>query len=232
MSVIALIGQKGGTSKTTIAINIAAELLRRGSRVLLVDADPQGTARTWAEVAAQGGHAAPTTVAMGATMHRPDQLPKLSSSHDVTVIDCPPRHGDVQRSALMVADIALLPCCPGYADAWALARTIELIDEARTVHPALQVAIVLTRLQSRTAISRTIRAALAETGLPILQASLGQRIAFTEFLGSGEGVTSYAPRDAAAGEIHALVDELLVFSKGENTHVQEASAGHSAQASG
>jgi chromosome partitioning protein len=67
----AFAGQKGGAGKSTMAIAVAAELMARGSKVLLVDADPQGTATTWTEVAAEAGHATPTLVAMGANMHRP-----------------------------------------------------------------------------------------------------------------------------------------------------------------
>ena len=63
--IVAIAGHKGGTGKTTIAATIAAELQARGHSVLLVDADPQGTAITWAEMAERAGHEGPTTVAMG-----------------------------------------------------------------------------------------------------------------------------------------------------------------------
>lgn len=63
--------------------------MARGHRVLLVDADPQGSARTWADVAAEAGHATPTVIAMGAQMHKPGQLDEIVGTYDVTVIDCP-----------------------------------------------------------------------------------------------------------------------------------------------
>ena len=107
--IVALAGQKGGAGKSTLAVCLAVEALERGERVLLVDADPQGTARTWVEVAAEGGQTVPTSITMGASMHRDGQLRALAAGFALTLIDCPPRHGEIQRAALMVADRVLIP---------------------------------------------------------------------------------------------------------------------------
>ncbi|MBK6534157.1 MAG: AAA family ATPase [Deltaproteobacteria bacterium] len=211
--IVALTGQKGGVGKSTLAICIAAELLARRHKVLLVDADPQGTARTWAEVAAELGQPLPSVVSMGATMHRPEQLPTVGQGYDDVVIDCPPRHGDIQRSALMVADVALLPCGPSSADAWALAASIDLINEARSLRPELEVRIVITRKQGRTALGRSAREELTKSGIDLMKTEIGYRVAFAESLGAGLGVTAYAPRDAAASETRALVSELLLWER-------------------
>lgn len=211
--IVALTGQKGGVGKSTLAICLAAELLHRRHKVLLVDADPQGTIRTWGEVAAEAGRALPSIVSMGSTMHRPEQLPTVRQGYDDVIIDCPPRHGDIQRSALMVADVALLPCGPSSADAWALAASIDLINEARALRPELEVRIVITRKQVRTALGRAAREELAKSGIELMKSELGYRIAFAEALGAGQGVTTYAPRDAAAEETRALVGELLAWEK-------------------
>ncbi len=219
--IFALTGQKGGVGKSTVAISLAAEFLHRGHGVLLVDADPQGTARTWGDVASEAGHPLPTIVAMGATMHRPDQLARAAQGYDTVVIDCPPRHGEIQRSALMVADVALLPCGPSAADAWALTTSVELVQEARTLRPGLCACVVITRKQGRTTLGRSARDLLVEGGLPVLKTELGYRVAFAEALGAGLGVTTYAPRDPAAAELRALADEVLAL---ETRHGQKARA--------
>jgi chromosome partitioning protein len=211
--IVALTGQKGGVGKSTLAIGIASELLVRRHKVLLVDADPQGTIRTWGEVAAEAGQPMPSIVSMGSTMHRAEQLPTVRMGYDDVVIDCPPRHGDIQRSALMVADMAILPCGPSSADAWALAASIDLINEARALRPELEVRIVITRKQGRTALGRSAREELTKSGIELLKSELGYRVAFAESLGMGQGVTTYAPRDAAAEETRALVNELLLWEK-------------------
>jgi chromosome partitioning protein len=223
--IIALTGQKGGIGKSTTAVNLAVAALARGRRVLVVDADPQGTVRTWGEVASEAGQRTPTIVAMGATMHRTGQLGAVAPSYDLTIIDCPPRHGEVSRSALMVADVAIFPCGPTAVDAWALAGAVEVFEEARALRDGLSGCVLITRKQGRTAIAKSARAALETSGLPVLATELGHRVAYQEALAAGKGVTSHAPRDAAAKEIFSLLDELEAFH-----HAQEASRGFAAEA--
>ncbi|MRG97426.1 ParA family partition ATPase [Polyangium spumosum] len=223
--IIALTGQKGGIGKSTTAVSLAVAALARGKRVLLVDADPQGTVRTWGEVASEAGQATPTIVAMGAQMHRPGQLDSVSPAYDLTIIDCPPRHGEISRAALMVADIAVFPCGPTAADAWALASAIEVFREASALRDKLAGCVLITRKQGRTALAKSARAVLETSGLPVLGAELGFRVAYQEAIAVGKGVTTYAPRDASAREIHQLLDELTRFH-----HGQEASRGFAPQA--
>jgi chromosome partitioning protein len=223
--IVAFAGQKGGVGKSTTAVCLAVAALERGSRVLLVDADPQGTVRTWGEVAAERRRPAPTVVAMGASMHKAGQLGALAASYDVTFIDCPPRHGEVQRSALMVADMVVLPCGASAADAWALATSLEVVREARAMRDELLACVLITRKQGRTALGKAARKVLESTGLPVLDTELGSRIAYQEALAAGQGITNYAARDAGTREIFDLLDEL-----GRLFHGQEASGRFVAQA--
>lgn len=214
---IALVGQKGGVGKSTVAVCLAAHALERGARVLLVDADPQGTVRTWGDVASEQGRAMPTVVAHGATMHRPDQLPRLAKGFDVVLVDTPPRAGDVQRSALMFADVVLLPCGPSAPDAWALASTLELVREAATLRPELAAYVLLTRVQRGTELGRTARTVLEESGFPVLATELGHRVAYQEALAAGLGVTTYAPTSDAAHEVRRLYTEVMANGKTART---------------
>lgn len=207
--IVALAGQKGGAGKSTLAVCLAVEALTRGRRVLLVDADPQGTARTWAEVAAELDRPAPTTISMGASMHRDGQLRALATGYDLTLIDCPPRHGDIQRAALMVADRVLIPCGPSAAEVWALTDTLNLLGEAQTLRPELIAHGVLTKIQPRTEVATGGRRALEGSALPVLESRCGFRVAYQESLAGGEGVTTYEPTGAAAREIRRLYDELF-----------------------
>jgi len=220
--IIAITGQKGGVGKSTLAVCLAIEFQERGQRVLLVDADPQGSVRTWSEVAAEAGQSTPTVMAMGATMHRPGQLDQLAAGYDVVLIDSPPRHGDIQRSALLASHVAILPSGPAAVDAWALASSLEVIDEAKVVRPDLRACIVITRKQGRTTLGRAAREVFATSGLPVLETELGYRIAFQECMAAGQGVTTYAPRDAAALELRSLVDNLIAFATGEHHDDVEA----------
>lgn len=207
--IIAMCGQKGGSGKTTAAIAASAELVDRGYRVLLVDADPQGSVRTWADVAAEAGHPTPTVIAMGAQMHKSGQLDEIASGYDVTVIDCPPRHGEIQRSALMIADLAVLPCGPSAVDAWALAESVELVSEAQGLRPELRATTLITRRVHGTTIGTEARKSLRNTGLPVLRSEFYARVAYQEAPAAGLGVAQYAPTDKAATEVRAFVTELL-----------------------
>jgi len=214
MFVIACAGQKGGGGKTTTSISLASEWHARKRRVLLVDADPQGSALTWANVGAEAHVSLPTVIAMGAGLHRPDQLPALAQNYDVTVIDCPPRHGEIQRAALMVADLVLLPCGPSTLDAWALAATVDLINEARTLRSDLAAAVLITKKNGRTTIGQTAREVMMSSGLRVLDTELGYRVTYQEAPAAGLGPTTYAPTSPAAVEIRRLVDEIeLLLNK-------------------
>lgn len=204
--IVTLTGQKGGSGKTTTALCVADELHHRGRRVLVVDTDPQATARTWADLAAELGIDGPCVIGMGAGFH--DRLADLAASYDDVVIDCPSGATEIQRAALMVADVAILPCGPGATDIWSMAQTIELARAARTIRPQLAAGILITRADARTSIADQARAALNATGLPVLGASLGFRVAYQEAPATGQGVTRYNPTGAAADEVRALVDEL------------------------
>lgn len=205
--IISTVGQKGGSGKTTTAICIAAEWHARGRNVLLVDADPQGTTRTWGDVSAEFGHSAPTIVSMGAGLHRPDQLPALAEKFEITVVDCPPRHGSIQRAALVISDLAIIPCGPSAVDVWALAETLDLVEEARVLRPELKAVIIVTR-KTHTALGQGARTTLSGCGLPVLRTTLGYRVAYQEAPAAGLGVTRYDPNCQAAREVRSLVDEI------------------------
>jgi chromosome partitioning protein len=125
----------------------------------------------------------------------------------------------------MIADLAILPCGPSAADAWALSAAIEVVTEARAMRDALRACVLITRKQGRTALGKGARSVLEESGLPVLASELAWRVAYQESVASGLGVTRYAPRDPAAREVSSLLEEVKGFA-----HGQEAGSGFSAEA--
>lgn len=211
--IVSFTGQKGGVGKTTLAVCLASEAIVRGKHALLVDLDDQRSASQWGDAAVALKRPAPHVVSMTAGMLTAGTLTAIAGDHDPILLDCPGRHEDVTRAALLCSDVALLPCGPGSFDAWALAASIELITRAKALRPALKAFIVITRKKPRSALSASARDELAACGLPVLKTEVYDRVAYPEATGFGLGVTTYEPKSPAAEEIRALYDEVFAAPK-------------------
>ena len=210
--IVALLNQKGGVGKTTLATHIAGELAMCGQHVVLLDADPQGSSLDWTQRRSQQG--LPRLFgAVGLareTLHQ--EAPELARRADHVVIDGPPRIAALARSALLAAEHVLIPVQPSPYDLWASAEMVALIREAQVFRPALRAAFVINRRVSTTVIGREARQALADQplpALPVLGSEVHQRIVFADSVAAGRLARETAPDSAAAREITALVDELL-----------------------
>jgi chromosome partitioning protein len=211
--IIALLNQKGGVGKTTLATHIAGELALRGLNVILLDADPQGSALDWTQRRSQQGLPRLFSAAVGLareTLHQ--EAPELARRADHVIIDGPPRIAALARSALLAADRVLIPVQPSPYDLWASAEMVNLIREAQVFRPTLRAAFAINRRISTTVIGREARGALADQPLPALQAEVRQRIVFAESVAAGRLARELAPDSAAAREVSSLVDELLRWS--------------------
>ncbi|GFE71954.1 ParA family partition ATPase [Chroococcus sp. FPU101] len=206
--IISVQNQKGGVGKTTLTIHISHVLARKGKRVLLIDSDPQGSARDWAAARATP----PPFNVIGLdrpTIHR--DLPKLASDYDHVVIDGPPRVSELARSGIIAADLVVIPVQPSPYDVWAAQEVINLIKEASIFKENLKTVFVINRKIVNTAIGRDVREALSQFGFPIAAKSICQRVAFAESAATGETVLETDPKGQAALEIETLVEELLTY---------------------
>ena len=203
---ISIQNQKGGVGKTTLAIHISHALALKGARVLLVDADPQGSARDWA--AARSDKPPFSVIGLDRpTLHR--DLPPLAKDYDHVVIDGPPRVSELARSAIIAADLVVVPIQPSPYDVWAADEVIKLIREASVFKETLKSVFVINRRIVNTAIGRDVGDALAEYLIPVLKTVVSQRVSFAESAAAGGTVLDTDPTGAAAKEILALTEEIL-----------------------
>ena len=204
--IIGVLNQKGGVGKTTIAVNLAGYAAKAGQRVLLVEADPQGSALAWSS--ARTVEPVFNVVAMPtSTLHR--DLPSIAADYDLVVIDGAPRVNELGRAAIMASDLVIVPVQPSPYDVWAAADTVQLIREAQVFKADLKCAFAISRKVANTVIARDVKTALADLEVPVLGTALTQRVIFAESAASGLTVIEAEPKGAAAAEVAALACEVI-----------------------
>jgi chromosome partitioning protein len=222
-AIIALAQRKGGVGKTTLAVNLAGELCRRGLDVGLVDADPQRSACLWGEL----GHLAfdvhelcvRESVSQWAQAVR--DLP-----HTHVVMDCAP-HDRILGAACALASLVIVPCTPSGLDLEAAAQTLSIVNAVRHRRRSdLNVILVPNRVDSRTLEGRQIVAEMASFGEPVGPA-IGSRSGFVRAFSSGLSICDFDQHGLAAGEITRLCDFLLQLQEGAaGAVVEKASLEH------
>lgn len=204
--IIGVLNQKGGVGKTTIATNLAAVCAKAGNRVLLVDADPQGSSMAWS-AAREDDPLFPVISMAKPTLHK--DLPELASDYDLVIIDGAPRVNDLARATILASDVVLIPVQPSPYDIWACADTVQLIQEAQQYKDGLRGVFVINRRIVGTAIGRDVNTALEQFGLPVLNAVFSQRVIYPESAAQGRAVIEVDPKSEAAIEVAQLAAELV-----------------------
>lgn len=205
--VTAVINQKGGAGKTTLAMNLAAGLARRGD-TLVIDLDPQGSSRQWAGM---GKEAFPAVVEQIDGAWDARTLHQNYQAYRHMVLDCPPSlesHASLQ--ALRACDVALIPVLPSPIDLWASLKLPQEIEEARKVNPKIKAYLVLNQLEPNSALSAAMHDALAEFGIPVLNAVIRRRAVYRSAALEGTSVFQMGGNGTqAVEEIEAIIKEVI-----------------------
>lgn len=207
--IISILNQKGGTGKTTLAVNIARGYTLRGFTSLLVDSDSQGSAQRWHE--RSGGELIDMTCLAMTTLDK--DVMKFTDRYSRIIIDGVPRISTLTICAIKAADLILIPVQPSPYDVWAtedLVRNVQ--DRIEMTEGATKAAFVVSRKIKGTNIGSEVYEKLESLGLPVLAAGTHQRVEYATSVDKGETVLEH--KGEGAKEIEELINEMEGFYRG------------------
>lgn len=201
MPTIAMVSQKGGAGKSTLALHLAAEASSQRRRALLIDLDPQGNVAKWGD---RRGDAPPDVSA-----EHPANLDKAlraaeTEGYDLIVLDTAPHADQTALRAAKSADLVLVPCRPATFDLEAIRTTLDLCQ--LTKRPAI---VVLNAAPIRSRVVDEARHAVGDHGGAVCRVVIHHRVAFQHCLIDGRTAAEFEPGGAAALEIAALYADVL-----------------------
>ena len=205
--IVSVLNQKGGSGKTTIATNIARALQIGGSKVLLVDADLQGSARDWA--VANEEQPVPV-IALDRPQLLKNDIKMISEPYDWTVVDGAPQLQEMAASCISASDIILIPVQPSPYDIWACSDLVDTIKarQALTDNGQPKAFFVVSRMIQGTSLAADIVETLKDYELDSLKNMTVQRQIYAKSAVSGLSVMDAEPGGKAEDEIMAIVKEL------------------------
>jgi chromosome partitioning protein len=229
-TIIAIANMKGGCGKTTTCMNLAAGLSAAGYSVLVVDADPQGSATSWRSLRADTDTPFTLFALPTPAIHR--EIPKLlaNSNYEVVLIDCPAgglasRGGqatdDISRYAVLCASAVIVPIRPSPVDYLSCKNIMPLLSNVAAIKPELRVLLLINQKQSTTRIGRDAREAALQffqagnLDVRLLETEIAFRTAYAEAPMQGRTVLEYAPVSKAAEEVAELTKEVIECLRNE-----------------
>ncbi len=206
--IISIAQQKGGSGKTTLAAHlaVAGSLRKSGNSVAILDTDPQGSLGQWylkrCETLGDDnvGLELRTASAWGAKL----EARNLAKTHDLVIIDTPPKADWDCRPAMDAADLVVIPILPSPVDLWATAPTVETAAKQKAT-----CLVVLNRAVARARLTGESLDAMQKLDAPVAKAQFGNRVAFAGCMGTGKTVLESGGAGPARAEAQALADEVL-----------------------
>ncbi len=204
-TVIALLNQKGGVGKTTIASNLGKGLNRKEKSVLLIDSDPQGSLRDWNE--ASDGKVLPVVGLDRETL--PTDLQAIKAGYDIIIIDGAPQIARLNAAAIKATDLVIIPVTPSPYDVWACADLVDLIKARQEVTGGKPRAyFLISRARTGTKLGGEVEEALSGYELPVMNSRTIHREVYAQTAAEGETVYDGNNADAVK-EMDKLTKEVL-----------------------
>jgi chromosome partitioning protein len=201
MLTVALLSQKGGAGKSTLALHLGSEAASRGLRTLLVDLDPQGNLAAWGH--RRGARPPDVSAEHPANLERA-LAAAASEGYDLVVLDTAPHADQTALRAARAAQLILVPCRPSTFDIEAISATLDLCQMTKR-----QARVVLNAAPIRSRIVDEARIQIESTGGRVSPVVIRQRVAFQHSLIDGRTAAEFEPAGAAADEIACLYADMM-----------------------
>ena len=197
MKIIAVISQKGGAGKTTLAVNLAVAAELQDVPTVLIDLDPQSSAKTWHDIRAS--KEAPFVVSSQAS--RLEEVIGVSRANgaELVIIDTAPHSESSALAAARAADLVLIPCRPAILDLKAIGTSGDLAALAKK-----EAVVVLNAVPHQGKLAEEAEEAVRSYGLSVAPVKLTQRAAYVHSLTGGQAAQEFEPDGKAAQEIAEL----------------------------
>ena len=201
MIIVAVLSQKGGAGKTTIALNLGLAAELDGKTAAIVDLDPQASITQWGDSRSNN-----TPAVVSAQAARLPQILQACEENGtgLVLIDTAPHAERAALAAARAADAVLIPCRPSMVDLRAIGSTIDICRIA-----GVKARVVLNQTPARGRLAADAAEAVRELGVDVSPAELGHRIAFVHAITKGQGVQEFEPHGKAAAEVLALYRDLV-----------------------
>ncbi len=204
--IVAIANQKGGVGKTTIATNLAVQAAIHGVKTLLVDTDPQASSMLFSAARDEKRPQFRTVQVTQPILHR--DVPAMAKDYELVLLDAGGRDSATFRSALVAADLVVVPVTPSAYDVWASEGVFKMLDEVATGRPNLRWSVLFNLVIPRTTVAKEALDAVTEYKVSIMDARLFSRVAWKQAAGEGQSVIEWEPGGQAADELKALYTEL------------------------
>ncbi len=205
MKTLAVISQKGGAGKTTLALHLAVAARIKKKTAAIIDLDPQASAANWGD---SREDEYPAVVSA-----QPARLSKVlaaakEAGAKLAIIDTAPHSESAALAAARASDLVIIPCRPAILDLRAIGSTVDLVNLAKA-----KACIVLNAVPSRGTLAEEAVEAVSSYGVKVLPVRIGQRAAFVHALTAGKTAQEYEPNGKAAKEIKDLYMAICKYAK-------------------
>ena len=219
MKTIAILSQKGGSGKTTLALHLAVAAWQDGKTAVIADLDEQASATMWHRARKEPlPHVQPTHSAALA----PFAAEAARQGVDFLFIDTAPQSDKPALNAAEVADLILITCRPSVMDLRAIQNTLRLTSLVN-LKPAAEVFAVMTQIEPFGKLAEEARTTLRQMAVHVLPHGLGRRVAYHHGLIDGQTAREYEPAGKAAREVRALYGQicsLVVMPSSHQNHAE------------